>query len=211
MKNIISVCLITCLITTPVLGNDFCLVSKVDDRKILISNGKNDDVNSVDRFTIFSSTNRDVSSLDGYSNSEKYRKKELLECFSTETHKSLFPTQYIEPLDPYWEGSVKDVVFITSYCLVNDHFKSEPPNFYQHHKRTDYQIVMFYPNSEEGSDESVNLSVRSVSGLCGNTNVGSTNELNDDQWMCNWDDQLVWVDDVCNQNDWKTVYRRRNI
>ena len=211
MKNIIGICLITSLLTTPVLGNDFCLVSKVDDRKILISNGKNDDVNSVDRFTIFSSTNRDVSSLDGYDNSEKYRKKELLECFSTETPSSLFPTQYIEPLDPYWEGSVKDVVFITSYCLVNDHFKSEPPNFYQHHKRTDYQIVMFHPNSEEGSDESVNLSVRSVSGLCGTTSVGSTNELNDDQWMCEWDDQLVWVDDVCGQNDWKTVYRRRNI
>ena len=212
MKNIISVCLITCLITTPVLGNDFCLVSKQDDRKILISNGKDNGVNSVDRFTIFSSTNRDGTSLDGYVNSEKYHKKEMLECFSAETPSSLFPTQFIEPLDPYWEGSVKDVVFLTSYCLVNDHFKSEPPNFYQHHKRTDYQIVVFHPNSEEDSwDESVNLSVRSVSGLCGISSVGTTNELNDDQWKCNWDDQLVWADQVCDIKDWKKVHQSKNL
>ena len=71
---------------------------------------------------------------------------------------------------------------------------------------------MFHPNSEEDSwDESVNLSVRSVSGLCGTTNVGMTNELNDDQWMCEWDDQLVWVDEICSPKDWKVVHQSRNL
>ena len=211
MKNIISVCLITCLITTPVLGNDFCLVSKVEDRKILISNGQNEDVNSVDRFTFFSSTNRDGSSLDGYLNSEKYHKKEMLECFSVETPNSMFPTQYIESLDPYWEGSVKDVVFITSHCLVNDFYKSEPPNFYQWYKRTDYQIVTYYPNAGEGSDDNVNLSLRSLSGLCSSSDIGTTNEMNDDEWRCHWDDQMVWVEEVCDRYEWRVVDRRRNI
>jgi len=46
-------------------------------------------------------------------------------------------------------------------------------------------MVMFHPNSEEDSwGESVNLSVRSVSGLCGISNIGTTNELNDDRWRC---------------------------
>ena len=193
-----------------VFANDFCLVSKVEDRKILISNGQNEDVNSVDRFTFFSSTNRNGSSLDGYLNSEKYHKKEMLECFSVETPSSMFPTQYIESLDPYWEGSVKDVVFLTSYCLVNDFYKSEPSNFYQYYKRTDYQIVTYYPNKGEGSDDNVNLSVRSIYGLCGNTDIGSTNELNDDRYGCYWNEQMVWVDEVCEEDDWKTVYRRRN-
>ena len=142
--------------------------------------------------------------------SEKYHKKEMLECFSVETPSSMFPTQYIESLDPYWEGSVKDVVFLTSYCLVNDFYKSEPSNFYQYYKRTDYQIVTYYPNKGEGSDDNVNLSVRSIYGLCGNTDIGSTNELNDDRYGCYWNEQMVWVDEVCEEEDWKTVYRRRN-
>jgi hypothetical protein len=176
-----------------VFGNEFCLVSKIDDRKFVISNGKDEGINSVNRFTFFSSTNRNGSSLDGYVNSEKYHKKEMLECFSVETPSSLFPTQYIESLDPYYEGSVKDIVFITSYCLVNDFYKSEPPNYYQYYQRTDYQILTYYPNKGEDSDDSVNLSVRSIYGLCGNTDVGKTNELNDDLYECYWNEQMVWV------------------
>ena len=45
--------LIVMISVQSVFGNDFCLVSKLDDRKILISNGKDNDVNSVNRFTIF--------------------------------------------------------------------------------------------------------------------------------------------------------------
>ena len=116
-------------------GEDFCLVSELDDRKIVISNGQNEDINSVDRFTLYSSTNRNGSSLDGYLNSEKYHKKEMLECFSVETPSSMFPTHYIESLDPYYEGSVNDIVLITSHCLVNDFYKTEPPNYYQYYKQ----------------------------------------------------------------------------
>ena len=210
MKKLISFWLIANLIAMPVLANDFCLVSELDDRKIVISNGQNEDINSVDRFTLYSSTNRNGSSLDGYLNSEKYHKKEMLECFSVETPSSMFPTHYIESLDPYYEGSVNDIVFITSHCLVNDFYKTEPSNFYQYYQRTDYQIVTYYPNKSEDSDDNVNLSVRSIYGLCGKTDVGKTNELNDDRYGCYWNEQMVWVDEVCEEDDWKMVYRRRN-
>ena len=86
IKKFISKSIITLVLpifsVQSVYGEDFCLVSELDDRKIVISNGQNEDINSVDRFTLYSSTNRNGSSLDGYLNSEKYHKKEMLECFS---------------------------------------------------------------------------------------------------------------------------------
>ena len=213
LEKLVIFVLIQLLTVQSVFGGieEFCLVGELNGRKLVVSHGKDlnpNDINSTiyERdFTFHSSTHKMKSE-----NKSKFDAK-MLECLSVRTPPLNQPPQYLYSDDPYYETGIDGIQYFSSYCLVNDdqHDKNSFNPEYQSIQKSRHQILIFYPNKGEGSDDGIVLSLRNLSQSCGTSKVVSANSLN--YTGCSMLlDEIFWLDEVCEPDYWKMVNERRN-